>query len=511
MTSAAPPTSMPHTPLSIALTRTQYALECGGVLLDPTTNEVCLLFYPDTSEWRLPIGRADSMSPHQSTVPSLDYQAAEHSVAGCEPYAHTAQRQISAITGYRCTHLHPAVLAHAPANPCAYMGPQMVEPLALQIELRSAPAVLPGALPSASRSSSGSGGGAYSNADQNNSEQCEAGVSEDNRPLQLLLATAGGSAPPPQMANNSSSSGSPLRHLSASSNLQSEPDTMLHAQRPLATQYVMTYYYMAWLTQSRLEQRAATLPPGPVTDPSALSSLSSSTAANTADSPTGQPLAEVTWFKMDTAAQVLTHASDKVALREAIHRLSRSDTPQPPFAYSSVVLSQTQSRRGAAKAGSPEAEPSKGQPASTASSSSTSTDGETKADANDSAVVRNVVSPPASRNLDIIRKTATTLSKRGMLMKPKQRSPSQSAATQAKKQDSDDAPSAGAVRFLSVRGTSDSHKATAEAKDEGAEVGRKSLAVDPAGEEAKEVAHKKLPLPRVFSIFYKLVGTAAAA
>ncbi|KAJ2563875.1 hypothetical protein GGH95_004576, partial [Coemansia sp. RSA 1836] len=84
---------------SIALTRNQYALECGGVLLDPSTNEVCLLFYPDTSEWRLPIGRPDTMAACNNN-PDASYHPAEPSVSGCEPPAHSAQRLITQITGY---------------------------------------------------------------------------------------------------------------------------------------------------------------------------------------------------------------------------------------------------------------------------------------------------------------------------------------------------------------------------------------------------------------------------
>ncbi|KAJ2378917.1 hypothetical protein IW150_000504, partial [Coemansia sp. RSA 2607] len=86
--------------VSISLTRSQYAMECGGVLIDPSTNEVCLLFYPDSSEWRLPMGRPDAMSSEHSTAGKESaYVAFESTVAGCEPPAHAAQRQISKITG----------------------------------------------------------------------------------------------------------------------------------------------------------------------------------------------------------------------------------------------------------------------------------------------------------------------------------------------------------------------------------------------------------------------------
>ncbi|KAJ2806308.1 hypothetical protein H4R20_001733, partial [Coemansia guatemalensis] len=136
---------LPPAGSAVALTRNQFAQECGGVLLDPGTNEVCLLFYPDTSEWRLPMGRPDAMAAINSTATGAQANkasesAVEPSMAGCEPPAHAAQRQISQITGYRCSHLHPTVTANSQKDACAYMGPQMVEPLALQIEQRPVPA-----------------------------------------------------------------------------------------------------------------------------------------------------------------------------------------------------------------------------------------------------------------------------------------------------------------------------------------------------------------------------------
>ncbi|KAJ2339809.1 hypothetical protein GGH91_004369 [Coemansia sp. RSA 2671] len=342
---AASPPILPTTtpPLSIALTRDQYALECGGVLLDPTTNEVCLLFYPDTSEWRLPIGR-----------PTLTTDGPyEASVSGCEPPPHTAERLITQITGYRCTHLHPAL------RDCAYVGPHMVEPLALQIEQRSKP-------------------------------QGEPEVDEsDENP----------------------------------------------APRQGAGQYVMTCYYLAWLTQSRFEQRAATLPVGP--------------------SNGLLPLSEVTWFKMDTAAQVLSHASDKLALRETIHRMARCDIPRPPAPAPVEPPAEIAE------------EPVAPDSASGTESSAALSDAATKTVA--TSVAPRAASPGAARNLDLLRKTATSLGRRGGLL------------------------------IRSGRSSGDVEKSA-----DAAAVGR------PASTPQELVARAKPQIPRVLSIFYKLVGSSSS-
>ncbi|KAJ2488413.1 hypothetical protein IWW37_004824 [Coemansia sp. RSA 2050] len=358
---AASPPAMPTNtpPLSIALTRDQYALECGGVLLDPTTNEVCLLFYPDTSEWRLPIGRPTlSATQADTTIPY------EPSVAGCEPPPHAAQRLITQITGYRCTHLHPALSTDP--NACAYVGPHMVEPLALQIEQRNKPPV-----------------------------EGEIDESIDESPV----------------------------------------------PRHAAGQYVMTCYYLAWLTQSRFEQRAATLPVGP--------------------SNGLLPLSEVTWFKMDTAAQVLSHASDKLALREAIHRMARCDIPRPSTLPPAPIEPPVEIT----------VEPVPSDSASGMESSSAGfSDAATKTVT--TSVTPRVASPGASRNLDILRKTATSLGKRGGLL------------------------------IRSGRSSGDVDKTSGDMPP-ASQVGR------PASTPQELVVRAKPQIPRVLSIFYKLVGSSS--
>ncbi|KAJ1953209.1 hypothetical protein EC988_003122 [Linderina pennispora] len=405
--------------LQVSLIRNQFAVECGGVLIDPSTNEVCLLFYPDTSEWRLPIGKPDAMSADRN--PSLDYHPAEHSVAGCEPYAHAAQRQLTAITGYKCSHLHPAVLAHAPANPCAYLGSHMVEPLALGIEQRTA--------------------------------ACPATEADDEMPLVERSRSTG-----PRNSQMKTS----FRHASSMSALRHQSLDTDDFRRPAAhEQYVMTYYYLAWLTQSRLESDIAKNLDGRRDSHSNLCQLAR------------LPVAEVTWFKMDTAAQVLTHASDKTALREAIARLASCAPPQPPFAYSSIIMAQGDSALKSSLKGASTA--SKADMAVSSSSSSVSEE-TAKGDISGGPLSR-VLTP--TRNMDLVRKAANTLGKRGGLLKPKQRSVSQTtAAVEPEKKSSE-------IRFSSVRADS-----------------------SPAAEEA--VVVKKAPLPRVLSMFYKFVGASAA-
>ncbi|KAJ2891040.1 hypothetical protein GGI21_005971 [Coemansia aciculifera] len=302
------------------------------------------------------------------------------SVIGCEPPAHSAQRLITQITGFKCTHLHPALIAHdEPAKACAYVGPHMVEPLALQIHVSSGPSV----------------------------------------------AAAAAAAVP--------------------------IDEPLDERIPNPSQYVLTCYYLAWLTQSRFEQRAATLP------------LANTGAASL-------PLAEVTWFKMDTAAQVLSHASDKLALREAIHRLSRNAAPQPPFAYSSALLSNESSSEAATPAdqakegGENEAEEDI---SSSAESSAGFSDAATKTMTACVTPAR-ASSPSGRNNLDILRKTATSLSKRGGLL---------------------------------IRSGRNSAKDSGDNSEE-----QPTAPTQPTPQEL--VVRAKPHIPRVLSIFYKLVGSS---
>ncbi|KAJ1936395.1 hypothetical protein FBU59_005066, partial [Linderina macrospora] len=119
-----------------------------------------------------------------------------------------------------------------------------------------------------------------------------------------------------------------FRHATSMSALRHSSDPT-HAT--MHGQYVMTYYYMAWLTQSRTDPR---LPED---------SASSKTTVDSRPGSHTKLSAEVTWFKMDTAAQVLTHDSDKTALSEAISRLAHSAPPLPPFTYSSVIMAQNDS------------------------------------------------------------------------------------------------------------------------------------------------------------------------
>ncbi|KAJ2777239.1 hypothetical protein GGI15_004578 [Coemansia interrupta] len=480
--------------LSISLTRSQYAIESGGVLIDPTTNEVCLLFYPDSSEWRLPMGRPDAMAAEHSTAgKDAAYVAAEPTVAGCEPPAHAAQRQISQITGYRCSHLHPAVAAQAQENPCAYMGPLMVEPLALQIEQRVTPAPATAA--------AATGGLIKPQADAAAAQA----AAEDKPSADLFSPLAdfhdahGQRITLPQLSSAAEDDEDDDEVLADDntplSAVMADSESVYH-HRLSTCQYVMTYYYMAWLTQSRFEQRAATQPVGPAatagSEAPAMSSVLGPSSAEATRAQPNMPLAEVTWFKMDTAAQVLSHETDKMALREAIHRLSRYGAPRAPFAYSAAVLAEEAARHGEGRPAAPHVHSKKGAstaaaaaasapaagnaaPAATASdsgvgssdaassaasSSEASSDGATKAET--------AVAIPAARNMDIIRKTATSLGKRGgMLVK---------AARQ---------------------GRASTSAATPAAADAAA---RTSTASDPGA--------KKPAMPRVLSIFYKFMGSA---
>ncbi|KAJ2316579.1 hypothetical protein GGI00_006975, partial [Coemansia sp. RSA 2681] len=202
-------------------------------------------------------------------------------------------------------------------------------------------------------------------------------------------------------------------------------DVSHHPRLSPACQYVLTCYYMAWLTQSRFEQRAATLPVGP-----AAASSSSEPLATNATTNNGQqmPLAEVTWFKMDTAAQVLTHASDKLALREAIHRLARSDMPRAPFAYATTITAAATTATilpDSTTVDAPLQEPVILADEAMGASSDAGSSAESSAGFSDAATKTGttnemrVVSPAAGatrNNLDLLRKTATSLSKRGGLL-----------------------------------------------------------------------------------------------
>ncbi|KAJ2725073.1 hypothetical protein GGI07_001541 [Coemansia sp. Benny D115] len=513
----------PNATLSIALTRSQYAIECGGVLIDPSTNEVCLLFYPDTSEWRLPMGRPNSMAAENSTSKELRYSPAEHTVAGCEPPAHAAQRQISAITGYNCSHLHPAVVAQATENPCAYMGPQMVEPLALQIEQRVVPqTALPG--------NTNTGLQQPALGDDKPLALPQTGVptvpeiasSDVFSPLADFHDSHGQRITLPQLQTDFAQEGSGATASAAAdgdddnralglsddaplaSLVAAETDTSGYNHRHPTCQYVMTYYYMAWLTQSRFEQKAATHPVG-------LAGETAAVGAIVGGQPGALPLSEVTWFKMDTAAQVLTHESDKMALREAIYRLSRYGAPRAPFCYSAAILnsppqgsqvsdskeafgglakdsrhnSQKQHQHqqatvvtaslgttsAAAAAATTDIADSASASANSSSDSSSaaSSDGATKAETA-------VVAIP-SRNMDLIRKTATSLGKRGgMLMK---------AARQGR-------------ASTNIPPTSASAHAESASQN-----GSRSLDL-PEG-----AAQKKPGVTRVLSLFYKMMGSSA--
>ncbi|KAJ2658107.1 hypothetical protein IWW48_004205 [Coemansia sp. RSA 1200] len=521
--------------LPLALTRNQYSIECGGVLLDPATNEVCLLFYPDTSEWRLPMGKPDAMG-RQGAPPA----GTDASVAGCEPPAHAAQRQISLITGYRCTHVHPAVAAAGAqtrdkggdpaagtAAACAYIGPRMVEPLALQIEQRVV-------------------------------AQCDTPV-------------LGGSAELPT-ANNGLALLTPPASASDAAALASATaaaDDDYQLPRTPSTRLVMTYYYTAWLTQSRFEAKAATLPVGPAGSGSSsgspaggfedgvLTTLGASTSP--AAGKDGLPLAEVTWFKMDTAAQVLTHESDKLALREAIHRMSRlsaseaasqarysalalaqhnqTATPSAAAAASAAAVdsadlpgaNQSRAARGdatgllllqptadAAAAGSnADSSAAGGGEAQTAnetatesapsssSSSSSLSDGATKAD--DSAVAK---TSSASRpsNLDIIRKTATSITKRGGSLFGK----SKAAAIGANDAQSDNNKQL--VSTKSKRQARQDQNPQQQHPSSSSPPNKQHLSAAAVNAATSTTANgKQTIVPRVMSIFYKLVGPSSSS
>ncbi|KAJ2403182.1 hypothetical protein GGI23_000157 [Coemansia sp. RSA 2559] len=467
--------------LSLALTRNQYSLECGGVLLDPATNEVCLLFYPDTSEWRLPMGKPDAMDHHQESA-GAPPAGADPSVAGCEPPAHAAQRQISLITGYRCTHLHPAVTAHTKesSSACAYIGPHMVEPLALQIEQR-----LVAAQPSSSDSTS-------------NSPSMDLGAVAASATVSAVAAPAA-------------------------------TDDDYQMPRSSSTRLVMTYYYTAWLTQGRFEAKAATLPVGPAAASNGSDGVLT-LGANTTTGKAGLPLAEVTWFKMDTAAQVLTHESDKLALREAIHRLTRLPVPvaASQARYSAVALaSQHQHQHqqnefasgdlfgakisdtdlqqpalltaasvdvvvaaGAQAANASSAKPSTSSASSSLSSSSSTSDGATKAD-DSNATTKMTTGRPS--NMDILRKTATSISKRGGSLFAKSKAaaiPADSSVDNTKQMVVVSVKEKTSMRQSSTQNTNKQQITTA--------------AVTAA------TAGKQAIVPRVMSIFYKLVGPATS-
>ncbi|KAJ1729409.1 hypothetical protein LPJ72_004991 [Coemansia sp. Benny D160-2] len=512
--------------LPLALTRNQYSIECGGVLLDPATNEVCLLFYPDTSEWRLPMGKPDAMGRQGSPPAGTDA-----SVAGCEPPAHAAQRQITLITGYRCTHVHPAVAAGTPPAACAYIGPRMVEPLALQIEQRVV-------------------------------AQCETPV-------------LGGAAELPNATSSNNSglaqltppaSGSDAAAASALSPATAAADDDYQLPRTPSTRLVMTYYYTAWLTQSRFEAKAATLPVGPAGSTSAgnppagfedgvLTTLGA-TAPPAAAARDGLPLAEVTWFKMDTAAQVLTHESDKLALREAIHRMSRLSAAEAASQarYSALALAQhsqtaaadsadllgaNQGRlaRGEAAAGLLQLQPaadaaaigfgadsgaagvggeaqtanetaaeSAASASASSSSSSSLSDGATKAD--DSAVAK---ASSASRpsNLDIIRKTATSITKRGGSLFAK----SKAAAVGA-----NDAQSDSSKQLVSTKSKRQARQNQSQSQSQqqpsssSSPPNKQHFSAAAVSAATSTTANgKQAIVPRVMSIFYKLVGPSSSS
>ncbi|KAJ2850004.1 hypothetical protein IWW36_002232 [Coemansia brasiliensis] len=471
----------------IVLTPGQFAVECGGVLLDPATNEVCLLFYPDSSEWRLPMGRSDVMSGSEQQQKPFT-PANECSMAGCEPMSHAAQRLISKATGYRCSHLHPSVSSNAKQNPCAYIGPQMVEPLALQIEQRAAQPET--ASPSSSRGSPDafdfSGTGLLSEPASSTADEAPPGKPD---------------------AREQGHGGGQLEGIGNALGLvATENDSGYQQPRSgsaNASQFVMTYYYMAWLTQNRFESRAATHPVGPATDanqqPDSSNMLLADSTTNRLQQqqqqPRTLPLAEVTWFKVDTAAQVLTNASDKVALREAINRLTRLAMPEPPFAYSAALAGQSQAEQAPdlQKPQQQQQQPAatntdngNAQPSSSSASSASLSDGATKAE-NTSASASRLLMPPSSssnsRNIDILRKTATSISKRGGSIFKKR-------ANNLPEANDDDAEDA-AGRQLTTTAQSPPAAATSPS--------HKPIIVP-----------RKNAMPRMFSIFYKIVGSSSA-
>ncbi|KAJ1825099.1 hypothetical protein LPJ56_002751 [Coemansia sp. RSA 2599] len=502
------------------------------------------MFYPDSSEWRLPMGRPDAMNTENSGIVAGakdssggTYSPAEPSVAGCEPPAHAAQRQISKITGYRCSHLHPMVATQATQNPCAYMGPQMVEPLALQIDQRVGTPLTAAAAAAAiggSQAKSQMAAAIDSDADSQEDTTSPVATTTDTAdlfsPLSRFHSSQRLTLPQLHTANDNNidsdsddeddskpimASAKPSAAPQAAATSAATDSESVYHHRLNTCQYVMTYYYMAWLTQSRFEQRAATQPVGPATESS--TQQGTTTAATTASvlNPTRSsplmPLAEVTWFKMDTAAQVLTHETDKMALREAIHRLARFGNPRAPFSYSSVVLAQdatghaladTKAQAGlamphessaatgglahvaadhrhrhAAKASSANAvvaaaATAAAVPAATANdSAASSSDASSAAASSDDGATKaeTAVAVPASRNMDIIRKTATSLGKRGGMLV----------------------------------------KAARQGRASTSAVSQPAAAASAAGSESADANKKTTAMPRVLSIFYKFMGSSS--
>ncbi|KAJ2035996.1 hypothetical protein GGH92_002976 [Coemansia sp. RSA 2673] len=199
------------------------------------------------------------------------------------------------------------------------------------------------------------------------------------------------------------------------------------------------------------------------------------------------PMAEVTWFKMDTAAQVLSHASDKLALREAIHRMTRGDVPRQPFTYSSILKAPTPVQAEAPEITEEVAVNS--DVASSAESSAGFSDAATKTGT--TVTPSRVVSPSGVRNLDILRKTATSLSKRGGLLIRSGRN------STAKDEESDDNAKRSPPATASMPLVTANQAAAAAA------------AARPASTPQDLVVRTKPHFPRVLSIFYKLVGSSS--
>ncbi|KAJ2844492.1 hypothetical protein J3B02_004948 [Coemansia erecta] len=430
------------------------------------------------------------------------YSPAEPSVAGCEPPAHAAQRQISNITGYRCSHLHPMVATQAQKNPCAYMGPQMVEPLALQIEQRTTPANVPQT--AGTNQQKLQLAAAIDSDGESQAEATPLATTTDTADLFSPLSTGLHDSQHLALRQLQTDTGNKVlsdETPAATQTVATDAESVYH-HRLSTCQYIMTYYYMAWLTQSRFEQRAATQPVGPAAE-SAPSVVATTSVLNPTRSSPSMPLAEVTWFKMDTAAQVLTHETDKMALREAIHRLARFGSPSTPFAYSEVVLKQDATGHAIAKDTVAPSKPNAATGglvhATKTTSATTTTDSAAVAMASsiDSATsssgassaamssddgatkAETAVALPATRNMDLIRKTATSLGKRGgMLVK---------AARQG--------------RASTSAGSQQSAAATA--------AGNRSSNADRARSSDSADAHKKAAMPRVLSIFYKFMGSSS--
>ncbi|KAJ1672202.1 hypothetical protein GGF38_000216 [Coemansia sp. RSA 25] len=219
------------------------------------------------------------------------------------------------------------------------------------------------------------------------------------------------------------------------------------------------------------------------------------------------PLAEVTWFKMDTAAQVLTHASDKLALREAIHRLARSDMPRAPFAYATTTTTITAAATTATILPDFTAVDALQEPAILAdeamgASSDAGSSAESSAGFSDAATKTGttnemrVVSPAAGatrNNLDLLRKTATSLSKRGGLLIRSGRSSSGN-----KEEDG------GEARKNAVPPPTASMPLVITQPAIAAQGAR------PASTPQELVVRTKPHIPRVLSIFYKLVGSSSS-